>query len=78
MSNENKKQYHIEWKIEVEASSPEEAAKLALDIQMDRGGIATIFVVNGQHTIDVEGYKTRKAEGVHKKYDTNYPTAIMH
>ena len=46
------KLYHIEWEIDVEARSPEEAARLALDIQMDRGGVATVFVVNGKHVID--------------------------
>ncbi len=46
MSVANLKLFHIAWTIEVEAHTPEEAAKLALDIQMDRGGVATIFVVN--------------------------------
>jgi len=38
-------EYHITWKIEVEAESFEEAAQIALHIQRDRNSIATLFEV---------------------------------
>ena len=60
MNDENLNLYHIKWEIELEAYTPEEAAKLALDIQMDQGGVATVFVVNGDLVIDLEEYKTKK------------------
>jgi hypothetical protein len=41
----NDVEYHITWKIEVEAESFEEAVKLALEIQRDPNSIATQFEV---------------------------------
>jgi hypothetical protein len=41
----NDVEYHITWKIEVEAESCEEAVKLALEIQRDPNSIATQFEV---------------------------------
>ena len=38
-------EYHITWKIEVEADSFEHAAQIALDIQRDPNSIATQFEV---------------------------------
>ena len=38
-------EYHITWKIDVEAESFEEAVKLALEIQRDPNSIATQFEV---------------------------------
>jgi hypothetical protein len=37
--------YHITWEIEVDAASPEAAAKQALNIQRGHGSIATVFTV---------------------------------
>lgn len=39
------KEYEVTWVIELSASSPEEAAKLALEIQKDPKSIATQFLV---------------------------------
>ncbi len=38
-------EYHITWRIEVEADSFEHAAQIALDIQRDPNSIATQFEV---------------------------------
>ena len=38
-------EYHITWRIEVEADSFEHAAQIALDIQRDPSSIATQFEV---------------------------------
>ncbi len=38
-------EYHITWKIEVEADSFEHAAQIALDIQRDPNSIATQFEI---------------------------------
>lgn len=38
-------EYHITWKIQVEAESFEEAARIALHIQRDPNSIATLFEV---------------------------------
>ncbi len=72
------KLYHIKWEIDVEADSPEEAAKLALDIQLDRRAVATVFIVNSQHVIDVEDYKTQKVRNINKKFNKCFPTLVMH
>jgi len=37
--------YLVTWKIDIEADSPEEAAKEALLIQKDQGSYATCFTV---------------------------------
>jgi len=38
-------EYHITWKIDIDAESFEEAVKLALEIQRDPNSIATQFEV---------------------------------
>jgi hypothetical protein len=38
-------EYKIRWEIDIEADTPEEAAKKALLIQRDRESLATHFVV---------------------------------
>ncbi len=43
-------EYYIEWRIEIEAGSPEEAARKALAIQRDPQSIATAF-----HVYDPDG-----------------------
>lgn len=51
------RQYYVEWRIDVWASSPEEAASLALDIQRDPDSLATVFHVatdNGFVVVDVD------------------------
>jgi hypothetical protein len=37
--------YHLTWEIDIDASSPREAAEKALAIQRDQGSIATVFDV---------------------------------
>lgn len=44
------KQYLVTWVIDLEASSPEEAAKLALEIQRDKTSEALAFTVKQQAT----------------------------
>jgi hypothetical protein len=47
-------EYYLEWRIEIEAESPEEAARKALKIQRDPESIATMFHViadNGEDTV---------------------------
>lgn len=39
------KPYVVTWTIELEATSPEAAAELARDIQLDPDSIATVFEV---------------------------------
>ena len=39
------KEYHVEWSIDISASSPLEAACFALEIQRDPNSIATVFYV---------------------------------
>ena len=36
-------QYYVEWRIEIEADSPEDAARQALAIQQDPDSIANVF-----------------------------------
>lgn len=40
------KEYRVEWVIELDAESPEEAAAQALEIQRDPESIATVFRVS--------------------------------
>ena len=51
-------EYHVMWEIEVEASSPEEAALLAREIQLDPNSSATVFHVakdlKGIQRVDTE------------------------
>lgn len=39
--------YRVEWLIDIDAESPEEAAAIALKIQRDRTSLATFFSVYG-------------------------------
>lgn len=39
------KEYRIVWTIELNATSPKEAARLALETQRDPGSLATVFQV---------------------------------
>jgi len=59
------KQYLVTWVIDLEASSPEEAAKLALEIQRDKISEALAFTVKEQATgeetdVDLLNSKTEK------------------
>lgn len=40
-------QYQVTWVIDIEADSPTEAARQALEIQQDPESIATVFEVSG-------------------------------
>jgi hypothetical protein len=39
------KNYRVEWSIELDGKSPEDAAKQALEIMQDKGSTAQFFVV---------------------------------
>lgn len=39
--------FRVTWEIDIEADSPEDAAREALRIQRDTESIATVFDVNG-------------------------------
>lgn len=41
-------EYRVKWEIDIEAESPEEAARIALDIQRDPDSIATAFDVTNR------------------------------
>ena len=41
----SQKQYLVQWEIDITASSPEEAAKQALEIQQDKDSEALMFTV---------------------------------
>jgi len=43
-------EYLVTWEIDIEADSPEEAAKRALLIQRDQGSEATIFNVTEENS----------------------------
>jgi len=42
------KEYTVTWEIELDAHSPEEAARKALEIQRDSTSTATFFNVDGE------------------------------
>ena len=50
-------EYRIQWEIEIDADSPEEAAREALKIHSDPESIATVFKVIGEndekHIVDL-------------------------
>ena len=48
--------YHVEWSIEIDAETPEEAARKALEIQRDSASCATVFDV---YEMDGDGEATR-------------------
>jgi hypothetical protein len=37
--------YRVEWEIELDAETPQEAAKLALKIHRDKDSLATMFFI---------------------------------
>lgn len=41
-------EYRVEWAIDIEADTPEEAARLALKIQRDPASTATVFTVTDE------------------------------
>jgi hypothetical protein len=44
-------QYRVTWDIELDADSPEDAARKALEIQRDPNSIATVFDVAGEDSV---------------------------
>jgi hypothetical protein len=52
------KEYRVLWEIELEASTPEEAAQLARELQLDPESFATFFIVQEpdgtEHEIEIE------------------------
>lgn len=45
MSEQRVQEYYVEWRIDIAATSPREAAEYALAIQRDPDSIATVFHV---------------------------------
>lgn len=41
-------EYRVEWAIDIEADTPEEAARLALEIQRDPASTAMVFTVTDE------------------------------
>ena len=41
-------EYHVMWEIDIKADSPEEAARIALDIQRNPESAATVFTVTDE------------------------------
>ncbi len=48
--SEDEMQYEVRWIIDIEANSPKDAAKEALEIQRDNGSEAIYFTVTEQVT----------------------------
>ena len=46
--------YRVKWEIDIEADSPEEAAKEALKIQRDPDSVATIFDVIDDNGVTIQ------------------------
>ena len=46
------KNYYVTWSIELDATSPEVAAEMALEIQRDPTSIATVFMVFDEHGVE--------------------------
>jgi 2-hydroxychromene-2-carboxylate isomerase len=38
--------YRVSWDIDIDADSPEEAAKIARECQLDPASLATVFIVS--------------------------------
>ena len=55
-------EYHVVWMIDIEAETPEEAAREALAIQRDPASIATYFTVRDKNGYSV-GVDLQKEEG---------------
>lgn len=56
------KEYRITWTIDMSATSPEEAARKARDIQLREDGIADVFTVEhgyDRHDIDLSAIEGR-------------------
>jgi len=51
--------FQVDWSIDIEAKTPQEAAKLALEIQRDADSIATVFDVRRIVDTTVEKHATR-------------------
>lgn len=55
--------FHVSWEIELEADTPEEAVRKALEAQRDNTSLATIFnVINRQTGVLYEIDLSEKAE----------------
>ena len=50
--------YRVIWTIDIEADSPQEAARKALKIQRNPKSTATVFEVEWRHRDDVSGGMT--------------------
>lgn len=57
------KTYRVEWVIDLDAESPEEAATIALKIQRDRDSLATCFeVYDADDSPLLEGFDAQEYE----------------
>jgi len=54
-------EYRVTWIIELDAESPEEAARLARAIQLDPDSLATHFIVRDPHGDDREVWSTQNS-----------------
>ena len=58
------KTFHINWSIELDATNPMEAAKIAREIQLDPNSLATVFTIDdlkGQRVvIDYDPYEVKE------------------
>ena len=60
--SEDRMQYEVRWIIDIEADSPKDAAKEALEIQRDKGSEAIYFIVMEQATGNEVNIDLRKDE----------------
>jgi hypothetical protein len=58
------KGYLVTWEIELDADSPEAAARLALEIQRDPNSIATVFQVQGENGEEIVDITELDAEAI--------------
>ena len=57
------KHYYVTWSIELDATSPEVAAEMALEIQRDPESIATVFMVSDENgaVVQIDAAKREKS-----------------
>lgn len=63
------KNYYVTWSIEVDATSPEVAAEMALEIQRDPESIATVFMVYDENGAEVRIDAAKRAKSVEQIID---------
>ena len=66
-------EYKVEWRIEIEADSPREAAQKALEIQRNPHSIATVFHVSRNDDGEVEIVDLLNDEGEENPFHPESP-----